>query len=88
MAKVPTSLLKGLSGDERKVVAEQFERSQKLVKQLRKLIKDDIESRYAEEELDIAEYISYPHNVALLMLGERRGLRSVLKYIPEENKDE
>jgi hypothetical protein len=40
----------------------------------------EIEQRYIDEELDVAGVD------VIAKIGERRGFRSVLKYLPEDDK--
>lgn len=77
--KLPSRLIKGLSKEQ----TDQLERELKsslLAKQLRKALKEDIESLYKQEEFnDTAEFNQY-----VKALGERRGYRAILNLIPEE----
>jgi hypothetical protein len=79
MSKIHYGLIHGLSEQDKEVVRRQAESSKEFIKRLRALLEGDIEDRYIDEESDLK---ADPIELAI-SLGERRGLRAALKYIPE-----
>ena len=76
--KLPLSLSKGLTEERTKTLQSEIRHSV-LGKQLRSYIKDRIDSLELTEET-----LSNEITDIYATIGERRGLRSVLKQIPEE----
>ena len=79
MSKIHVDLIKGLKENEKEQIQRQLESSKELVQRLRKIITSKIESSYLEEENDLKVD---PLELAA-SIGERRGLRQMLKYLPE-----
>jgi hypothetical protein len=76
--KVPVSLAKKLSASELKRLESDL-RNSVLAKELRRVIREHLESSYIREETgDIEDYS--------LSVGERRGLRTILNLLPEKTK--
>jgi len=76
--KIPLTLTKGLSDEE----AESLERELKnsiIAKQLRKILSHCIQMLEINEE-----QLKLETNDLYSLIGERRGLRSVLKLLPED----
>ena len=77
--KTKLTLVAGLSEENKKQVQSQYNSSKELLNQFRKLIREEIESSYVDEEKEVISL----ENVANTF-GYRRGLRKILKYLPEE----
>ncbi len=72
------ALVQGLTPEQQEQISSQL-KSGILAKQLRIHIRKEIEALYkVEETLDDMDYIK--------TIGQRRGLRYVLKLLPEEEK--
>ena len=76
--KVPVSLAKKLSASELKSLESEL-KSSTLAKELRRVIRELIETSYKQEESGQLEDYA-------LTVGERRGLRMVLNLLPEKVK--
>jgi len=76
--RTPAKLSKGLTEEQQNQLERELT-SSVLAKQLRLALKSGIEATYEHEEV---EDITLEH--LSRTIGERRGLRSVLKLLPEE----
>lgn len=81
--KTKLTLVAGLSEESKKQVQLQYNSSKELLNQFRKLIREEIESSYKDEEDDMNSYTNFDMAVANAF-GYRRGLRKILNYLPEE----
>lgn len=79
--RVHVDLIKGLDEDGKKEIVRQLENSKRLLSRIRQIIHKEIENSYIDEEekLEASNLIDVASTI-----GYRRGLRSVLKYLPEE----